>query len=460
MFRIRDSDIDDAINHSLLYGDMNRVWDISQKGQKITGSVDPDLVQREKDRAVRAQLNSANGDTVEIHDQFYRDHKLLLFLFQAMAVMPIMRSQPGRITFSWTSSATIYAVCFYIVATVIVVIVGYERIQILQTTRKFDDYIYAIIFVIFLVPHFWIPFVGWGVAKHVAVYKSMWGTFQLRFYRVTGENLQFPRLKVLIVIISVGCLLVAVCFLLSLCALMEGFALWHTSAYYHIVTMINMNCALWYINSRAIKEASTALSRCFRRDVKIECTSSMISTYRFLWLNLSELLQSLGNAYARTYSTYCLFMFVNITIAIYGALSEILDHGFAFSFKEFGLIVDATYCSILLFIFADCSHNATMLVAQGVQDTLLEINLLQVDQPTHREIDLFIQAIEMNPAVVSLKGYANVNRELLTSSITTIAIYLIVLLQFKISLIQQQAFAAAQAQHPQHLQPLQPLQPA
>ncbi|KAJ6638596.1 Gustatory and odorant receptor 22, partial [Pseudolycoriella hygida] len=53
-------------------------------------------------------------------------------------------------------------------------------------------------------------------------------------------------------------------------------------------------------------------------------------------------------------------------------------------------------------------------------------------------IDLFIQAIEMNPAVVSLKGYADVNRELLSSSVTTIAIYLIVLLQFKLSLIQQQ----------------------
>lgn len=71
----------------------------------------------------------------------------------------------------------------------------------------------------------------------------------------------------------------------------------------------------------------------------------------------------------------------------------------------------------------------------------------------------------MNPAVVSLKGYADVNRELLTSvyflltivshkmhkincemffsfifgqSITTITIYLIVLLQFKLSLIANQ----------------------
>lgn len=79
-----------------------------------------------------------------------------------------------------------------------------------------------------------------------------------------------------------------------------------------------------------------------------------------------------------------------------------------------------------------------MQISQGVQDTLLSINLFNVDLPTQREIDHFIQAIEMNPAVVSLKGYGNVNRELLTAAITTIAIYLIVLLQFKLSLIAQQ----------------------
>lgn len=68
----------------------------------------------------------------------------------------------GKITFSWKSLATAYAIFFYTVMTVIVIIVGRERIHILQTTKKFDDKIYAILFVIFLVPHFWIPFVGWG----------------------------------------------------------------------------------------------------------------------------------------------------------------------------------------------------------------------------------------------------------------------------------------------------------
>ncbi|CAH0715653.1 unnamed protein product, partial [Brenthis ino] len=135
------------------------------------------------------------------------------------------------------------------------------------------------------------------------------------------------------------------------------------------------------------------------------------------------------------------YRFFNITIAVYGALSEIVDHGFGFSFKEMGLFVDTLYCSTLLFIFADCSHKSTLKVAAGVQDTLLSIDVLSVDRPTQKEvyiyfltIDHFIQAIEMNPAVVSLKGYAHVNRELLTSAISMIAIYLIVLLQFKISL--------------------------
>lgn len=88
--------------------------------------------------------------------------------------------------------------------------------------------------------------------------------FKVRYYRVTGKSLEFPKLKILIVVISTGCLLCAILFLLSLNALLEGFLLWHTSAYLHIITMINMNCALWYINCRAIKDASNSLSRDFK----------------------------------------------------------------------------------------------------------------------------------------------------------------------------------------------------
>ncbi|KAJ8976652.1 hypothetical protein NQ317_010367 [Molorchus minor] len=238
-----------------------------------------------------------------------------------------------------------------------------------------------------------------------------------------SKNLEFPHLSTLIVVISIGCLLLAVGFLLALSALLDGFTMYHTTAYYHIITMINMNCALWYINCRAIGNASTAVADSFQKDIDKYCTAYIVAHYRILWLELSELLQKLGNAYARTYSTYSLFMITNITIAVYGFTSEVIDHGITFSFKEMGLLVDTVYCSVLLFVFCDCSHQTSNKIADRVQTALLEIKLNTVDADTSREIQLFLKAIHLNPPKVSLQGYTVVNRELVTSVIVSIAIF-------------------------------------
>ncbi|GJQ65700.1 hypothetical protein Trydic_g7784 [Trypoxylus dichotomus] len=176
-----------------------------------------------------------------------------------------------------------------------------------------------------------------------------------------------------------------------------------------------MNCALWYINCRAIGNASKSVADSFEKDVKQFCGSYIVKHYRKLWLSLSEILQKLGNAYARTYSTYSLFMITNITIAIYGFTSEIVDHGFRFTFKEMGLLVDAGYCMVLLYIFCDCSHNASINIASRVQTTLLNIELSSVDLYTAKEVELFLIAIQMNPPKVHLQGYTVVSRELFTS---------------------------------------------
>lgn len=142
---------------------------------------------RIRDIYERSKLDSSDGKVLDDHDQFYRDHKLLLLLFRVLGVMPVQRGQIGRITFSWCSSAMVYAYFFYGVTTVLVLMVGYERILILTTkSKKFDEYIYSIIFIVYLVPHFFIPIMGWSVATEVCDYKNSWTRFQLSFYKVTG----------------------------------------------------------------------------------------------------------------------------------------------------------------------------------------------------------------------------------------------------------------------------------
>lgn len=120
--------------------------------------------------------------------------------------------------------------------------------------------------------------------------------------------------------------------------------------------------------------------------MKKRCTSYIIAYYRRLWLNQSELVQKLGNAYARTYSANSLFMITNITVGIYGFTSEIVDHGFNFTFKEVGLLVNASYCLSLYYIFCVCSHNASVNIASRVQNVLLSIPLKSIDSDTIKEV--------------------------------------------------------------------------
>ncbi|XP_025835407.1 gustatory and odorant receptor 21a-like, partial [Agrilus planipennis] len=132
-------------------------------------------------------------------------------------------------------------------------------------------------------------------------------------------------------------------------------------------------------------------------DMEGDVTTTLVALYKKLWMSLSELLQKLGSAYSRTYSTLSLFLLTNVTIAAYGFTSEVIDHGFTFTFKEMGLLVDFAYSMGLLFTICDCSHKASEYIAKRVQTTLLNIRLSKVDVTTSEEIQIFLMAIQMNP---------------------------------------------------------------
>lgn len=93
------------------------------------------------------------------------------------------------------------------------------------------------------------------------------------------------------------------------------------------------------------------------------------------------------------------------------------------------------------------------------QTRLLNVNLTAVDKATEKEVEMFLVAIAKNPPTMNLNGYANINRGLITSvritsgnqnaivghfknflqNISFMATYLVVLLQFKLTLLRQTA---------------------
>uniref|UniRef100_T1GZB3 Uncharacterized protein n=1 Tax=Megaselia scalaris TaxID=36166 RepID=T1GZB3_MEGSC len=118
------------------------------------------------------------------------------------------------------------------------------------------------------------------------------------------------------------------------------------------------------------------------------------------------------------YGLYCLMIFFTTIVATYGSFSEILDRGA--TYKEVGLFVIVFYCMGLLYIICNEAHHASKSVGLDFQTKLLNVNLTAVDNATQKEIEMFLIAIAKNPPIMNLDGYANINRELITTSLPSL----------------------------------------
>lgn len=81
-----------------------------------------------------------------------------------------------------------------------------------------------------------------------------------------------------------------------------------------------------------------------------------VAEYRALWLRLSKLARNTGIANCYTFTFVSLYLFLIITLSIYGLLSQISE---GFGVKDIGLALTA-FCSIfLLFFICDEAHYAS-----------------------------------------------------------------------------------------------------
>nr|UZH23402.1 gustatory receptor 21a-2 [Anastrepha ludens] len=370
------------------------------------------------------------------HDSFYHTTKSLLVLFQIMGVMPIHRNpqkpQMPRTGYSWTSKQVFWAIFVFSVQTTVVVMVLRERVNTFlnDSDRRFDEAIYNVIFISLLFTNFLLPVASWRHGPQVAIFKNMWTNYQLKFLKVTGSPIVFPNLYPLTNRLANS--------FSKLISAHLGFVFLFVGREYCdqfvtilLTAMLNGFCSLWYINCTAFGTASRALSASLEMTLMSDKPAKKLTEYRHLWVDLSHMMQQLGRAYSNMYGMYCLVVFFTTIIATYGSLSEIMDHGA--TYKEVGLFVIVFYCMSLLYIICNEAHYATQSVGLDFQTKLLNVDLTVVDSATQKEVEMFLMAITKNPPIMNLDGYANINRELITSNVSFMATYLVVLLQFKIT---------------------------
>lgn len=126
--------------------------------------------------------------------------------------------------------------------------------------------------------------------------------------------------------------------------------------YCYINTITYLIGGAWYIYCDLIGKVATIIATDFQQALKNIGPSARVADYRSLWMLLSKIIRDVGNSFGYTLTFLCLYLFLVITLTVYGLMSQIQE---GLGVKDIGLAITAGFAVALLFFICDEAHYAS-----------------------------------------------------------------------------------------------------
>lgn len=153
---------------------------------------------------------------------------------------------------------------------------------------------------------------------------------------------------------------------------------------------------IWYLHCDVIGQIATAISNDFEATLKHTGPTSKVAGYRSLWMILSKVTRDVGLSSCYQLTFLSLYLFLIITLTIYGLLSQIQG---GFGIKDIGLTVTAAFAFALLYFICDEAHYASNCVKVFFQKKLLLVELQWINEKAQQEVMKLIDCIDKNTFV-------------------------------------------------------------
>nr|AXY83432.1 putative gustatory receptor 17 [Conopomorpha sinensis] len=363
-------------------------------------------------------------------DIVYENVKPVFTILRVMGVLPLTRPSPGFNQFSISSPSMIYSAVAYFSLVSYVLYLSLHKVQILKTSEgKFEEAVIEYLFTVYLFPMIVVP-IFWYETSKIGNVLNDWVAFEIAYKKLSGRALPVrlykKSLAIAIVIPALATASVVVTHVT-----MVHFKLGQLIPYVFLEILTYILGGYWYLLCETLSVCATVLAEDFQMALRHVGPAGKVAEYRALWLRLSKLARDTGISNCYTFTFVSLYLFLIITLSIYGLLSQISE---GFGVKDIGLALTACCSICLLFFICDEAHYASHNVRTNFQKKLLMVELSWMNTDAQTEVSMFLRATEMNPSQISLGGFFDVNRNLFKSLLATMVTYLVVLLQFQISI--------------------------
>lgn len=153
--------------------------------------------------------------------------------------------------------------------------------------------------------------------------------------------------------------------------------------YCYINSVIYLIGGFWFMQCDVVGKVATQVANDFQMALRHVGPTSQMADYRALWMLLSKQIRDVGNASGYTVTFLCLYLFLIITLTIYGLLSQLQT---GFNSKDIGLMVNAALAVAILYFICDEAHYASNCVRVQFQKKLLLVELTWMNEDAQQEV--------------------------------------------------------------------------
>nr|AKC58581.1 gustatory receptor 4 [Anomala corpulenta] len=279
--------------------------------------------------------------------------KPIIMLERSMGIFPISVVPGGfsKVTLPWM----IYSVFVFLLILSYIGYIKWDKVEIVRSTEgKFEEAVIDYLFTVYLIPVVIIP-IAWYESSRMASVFSEWMAFERIYQTITHKKLPlFMGNKPLLVtlglpILSCGTMVVTH-------ITMVHFRIVQVVPYCFINAITYIVGGMWYLHCDLIGRVATVIANDFETALHHIGPSVRVAEYRSLWMMLGKLTRNVGLGSCYVITFLCLYLFLIITLTIYGLLSQIQD---GLGVKDVGLTITA-FCAIgILYFVCDEAHYAS-----------------------------------------------------------------------------------------------------
>ncbi|XP_066155927.1 gustatory and odorant receptor 24-like [Euwallacea fornicatus] len=363
----------------------------------------------------------------EIHSRIFTALKPVYITMRLLGILPVI--QYGLV---FTSAAKWIIYSFLVLCSIMgfLIYLRYFNITITRNAEgRFEEAVVDYLFTVYLLPIV-VNLIAFYEARKQAEVLTQFVTFERIYTRTFRKRISLDMGTKPMIITSMLLMLGCGIMVVTHFSMADNVS-YQVIPYCYVNVVTYIIGGAWYIYCDVIGTVATSIAEEFQVALRKTEHSERVADYRSLWMMLSKIIRNVGNAFGYQVTFLCLYLFFVITLTVYGLLSQIQE---GMGYKDIGLAITGISAVVMLYFICDEAHYASSCVRTYFQKKILLVELSFLSEDAQQEINMFLRATEMNPTDMCLCGFFDVNRNLFKSLLATMVTYLVVLLQFQISI--------------------------